>query len=73
MFGLGKKKTEVITVEGMMCQHCAARVKDVLMAVDGVKGVKIDLDAKTATLTVTDAFDPTAARTAITAAGYKAL
>ena len=71
MFGFGKKQKEVISVEGMMCQHCAARVKDALMAVEGVKKVDIDLDAKTATVTAGEGFDAEAARAAIVAAGYK--
>ena len=71
MFGLDKKKKEVFSVEGMMCQHCAARVKDALTAVKGVKSVDIDLDAKTATVTAAENFDAEAARAAIIAAGYK--
>ena len=71
MFGLGKKQKEVFSVEGMMCQHCAGRVKDALMTVKGVKSVDIDLDAKTATVTASADFDAETARAAIVAAGYK--
>ena len=39
---------KVLHVEGMMCQHCVARVKKALEAVDGVKEAVVDLDAKTA-------------------------
>ena len=42
------KKT--LVVNGMMCDHCKARVNDALAAVDGVDGVKIDLKKKTATV-----------------------
>lgn len=77
MFGLFKKKASgsqvVIKVDGMMCGHCAARVKDALAAVPGVSLVEINLDAKTATATITDGFDLGAAHSAITAAGYKVL
>ncbi len=71
MFGFKKKATQVITIEGMMCMHCAARVKEALTAVPGVSAVEINLEAKTATLTVTDNFDLSAAHAAITTAGYK--
>ena len=71
MFGFAKKTTQVITVEGMMCQHCAARVKEALTPIKGVKSVSIDLDAKIVTLTVTDAFTLADAHAAIVAAGYK--
>lgn len=44
---LFKKKLteEVINVEGMKCEHCAARVKDALKQI-GVKA-KVSLEAKT--------------------------
>ena len=73
MLGSFKKKNEnkvVIKVDGMMCGHCAAHVTKALSAVAGVSKVDIDLDAKTATLTVTDGFSLDAAHTAITEAGY---
>ncbi len=73
MFGFKKKHKEVIKVEGMMCMHCAGRVKDVLTALDGVCDVEIDLEAKTATLTVTDSFALAAAHTAIVEAGYQVI
>jgi copper chaperone CopZ len=37
-----------ILIDGMMCNHCAGRVKEVLSALDGVKGVEIDLKKKLA-------------------------
>ena len=37
-------------VEGMMCQHCVARVKKALEAVEGVEEALIDLDGKQATV-----------------------
>lgn len=76
MFGFKKKNTEnqvAIKIDGMMCGHCAARVKDALAAVAGVRAVAIDLDAKTATVTTADGFDLAAAHQAITNAGYKVL
>ncbi|MBR3358228.1 MAG: cation transporter [Solobacterium sp.] len=40
------KKT--LNVEGMMCEHCEARVKKALEKVDGVKCAVADKDAGTA-------------------------
>ncbi len=53
MFGFGKKNTEttVLSVEGMACGHCAARVESALAAVKGVKSAKVDLEAATVTVT----------------------
>ena len=42
--------TKVLTVEGMMCEHCQARVEKALAGVKGVKSAKVDLAAKTATV-----------------------
>ncbi len=42
--------TKVLTIEGMMCEHCQARVEKALSEVKGVKSVKVDLAAKTATV-----------------------
>ena len=64
-----KEQKTVLNVEGMMCQHCAARVEKALCAVAGVKKVKVDLAAKTATITG-DA-DIEALKAAVTEAGYE--
>ena len=76
MFGFKKKAAKeqvVIKVDGMMCGHCAAHVKNALAAVAGVVDTEIDLTAKTATVTVSENFDLSAAHAAITAAGYQVL
>lgn len=58
----------VLTVEGMMCEHCKARVEQALSAVSGVKKVKVDLAAKTATVYGTAAEEALVA--AVKEAGY---
>ena len=40
------------TVNGMMCPRCQARVEKALAAVPGVSACKVDLAAKTATVTL---------------------
>lgn len=39
---------KTLHVEGMMCQHCVARVKKALEAVEGVDEAVVDLDGKKA-------------------------
>ena len=39
-----------IKIEGMMCQHCVARVTKALESVEGTSDVKVDLDGGKATL-----------------------
>ena len=70
-FGKKEKKTVTLTVEGMMCGHCAARVESALLAVAGAKKVEIDLAAKTATVTATPDTEEAALRDAVVAAGYR--
>ena len=41
----------VITVEGMMCTHCKAKVEQVCKAVCGVTDAVVDLQQKTVTVT----------------------
>ncbi len=65
-----KQEKTVLIVEGMMCEHCKARVEKALSAVDGVKSVTVDLAAKTAT--VTGSADPAQLVKAVTEAGYEA-
>ena len=63
-----KKKTLVVGVEGMMCQHCVAHVKKALEGVKGVSSVTVSLEEKNATVIGTASED--AIRTAVTEAGY---
>ena len=57
-----------LTIEGMMCQHCAAHVTKALNALPGVTAT-VDLDAKTAT--VTGSADDAALKKAVEDAGYQ--
>ncbi|WP_340820404.1 copper ion binding protein [Methanolobus sp. WCC4] len=63
--------TETIKIEGMMCGHCKANVEKSIAAIAGVSEVKVDLEAKQATVT----FDPSVAdletiKAAVADAGY---
>lgn len=46
------KMTKTLKVEGMMCEHCEARVKKALEAVEGVESAVADHNAGTAVVTL---------------------
>ena len=45
-----KKIKKVITIEGMMSEHCKAKVEKSLLELEGVSKVKVSLKDKTATI-----------------------
>ncbi len=47
-----KNMTKTLKVEGMMCEHCEARVKKALEALEGVSGAVADHNAGTAVVTL---------------------
>lgn len=59
----------VIKVEGMMCNHCKARVESVCKGIPGVTDAVVDLAAKQ--VTVSGTADVDALKKAITDAGYE--
>ena len=65
------KTTFTLTVEGMMCKHCAARVT---AAVEKMKGAKasVNLEEKTVTVSCPKGTDPQSVIDALAAEGYKA-
>ena len=70
MFGKKKEETTtVLHVKGMMCGHCVAHVEKALSALHGVKSVKVDLEAGTATV-VSAGTDVQKMKDAVTSAGY---
>ncbi len=67
---LGKKEKKIIRIEGMSCGHCSQRVTDALNAIDSVKA-KVDLAAKTATVTMKSAVSDEILKEAVERAGFK--
>lgn len=68
-----KEQTQSFTIENMTCASCPITVRVAIEGVAGVKSVKVDFDAKTATVI----YDPTIASVeaiaaASTNAGYPA-
>ncbi len=64
--------TKTVKIEGMMCQHCAAHVKDALQAFSGVNA-EVDLEHGTATLQGNEIPSEQVLSEAIEKAGYKAV
>lgn len=60
---------KVMTVEGMMCAHCKARVEKALNAIDGVQ-CEVDLEKKAANLTLSKPVSDEVLTAAVTDAGY---
>ena len=62
--------TKIMTINGMMCAHCQAHVEKALNAIDGATAV-VDLEAKTATVTLTKDVADDVLKSAVTEAGYE--
>ena len=63
------KKTMII--EGMMCHHCTGRVEKALSALEGVSAVEMNLEGKSATLTLEKELDNQVLTDTVTEAGYQ--
>jgi len=66
-----KNMTKVIKIEGMMCQHCVAHVKEALEGIKGVKSVNVSLNDNNATLELEKEIKDKVFIKAIEKAGYK--
>lgn len=62
---------KIMTVEGMMCDHCKKHVHDALAAVEGVHTVSIDLQNKEAVIECTEQVSDDQLREVVTAADYE--
>ncbi len=65
--------TKTLKVEGMMCEHCEARVKKALEAVDGVESAVADHNAGTATVNLAKEVDDEVLAAAVEAQDYKVI
>ncbi len=63
--------TKVMTINGMMCAHCSGTVEKVLGALEGVTSAVVDLEAKTATVTMEQDVSDAVLTKAVTDAGYE--
>lgn len=62
---------KILTIEGMSCAHCQARVEKALTAVEYVESAKVDLKKKTATVTLKAPVADDVLMKAVTEAGYE--
>jgi Cu2+-exporting ATPase len=68
-----KKMTKTLNVEGMMCEHCEARVKKALEAIEGVENAVADHNANTAVVTLNAEVSDDVLRKAVEDQDYKVI
>lgn len=61
---------KIVSVEGMMCQHCAAHVKKALESVPGVAAAEVSLEAKEAAVALSADVSDEVLSAAVKDAGY---
>lgn len=69
--GSQEMATKTLQIEGMMCQHCVAHVKEALEGVKGVKNVQVSLEDNSATLDAGLLVSDKKLTQAVEDAGYK--
>ena len=62
--------TKTMTIEGMSCGHCSARVEKALNALEGVTAT-VDLESKTAAVQISGDVSDDALKNAVVEAGYE--
>ena len=65
-----QKKETILSIEGMMCEHCKKSVTKALSEIEGVEEVTVDLEAKNATVISTIDLDFGLLKAAVEEEGY---
>ena len=65
--------TVTMKIQGMMCPHCEARVRDTLSAIDGVISADVSHSEDRATLVIEDSLSTEVLTSAVEGAGYKVI
>lgn len=65
-----KYMQKTLNIEGMMCNHCVAHVKNALAGVDGVDSVIVSLENKNATVTLSHPVSDDVLKKAVADEGY---
>ena len=60
-----------VKIKGMSCQHCVASVTKTLSEIDGITGVKVDLEKGEATYNEQSPIDEQTIKDAIAAIGFE--
>lgn len=64
------KMKKTLVIEGMSCGHCAAHVEKALNSIEGVRA-KVDLNAKTASVELSQEVKDDTLKAAVADAGYE--
>ncbi len=68
-----KKIKKIVTIEGMMCEHCKSKVGKALLGLEDVDKVKISLKDKTATIYSRVGISDSVIKDTISNLGYKVI
>ena len=66
----GKTRTFTVSVEGIQCNNCKARVEKAVLALKGVKTADMSVESKTITVVAKKSVTEDAVVSAILQAGY---
>lgn len=66
-----KKMVKVMAINGMMCMHCQQNVEKTLMGIENVVDAVVNLEEKTATVTMEQEVSDEILKTAVENAGYE--
>jgi Cu+-exporting ATPase len=67
---MAKEVKQIVSIEGMMCQHCVKHAKDALAKLPGVTSVEVSLENKNAVLVSQEGISQDSIKKAIEDAGY---
>lgn len=68
-----KKMVKILAIEGMMCAHCSQNVEKTLLSIENVSDAVVNLEQKTATVTMQEDINDDIFKEKIENAGYKLL
>lgn len=64
---------KTIIIEGMSCSHCTNRVKESLQQMNGVESVEMNLEEKSAKITISNPISEEEIKKQIEEAGYSVI
>ena len=67
---MSKEVKQIVSIEGMMCQHCVKHAKDALSKLPGVTSVEVSLENKNAILVSAAGIAEDSIKKAIEDVGY---
>lgn len=67
------KNKKKITIEGMMCEHCAKKVENALSSIENISKIKISVKDKCAVVSYDNELDENNIKSVIEALDYKVI